>query len=112
MFIHKATNTLREHKQKLTSTRLWLLEHLAQQSSPMNPYAIHEQHPHAKINVSTIYRNLELFLSLGLVHYVQALGGYVACHHEHDCLEHDLIICSQCTKIIETHIDDNTKKTL
>lgn len=113
MFLDHALSTLHHHKQKVTSTRRWLLEQLAQQLTPCNPYELLEQHPEANIDISTIYRNFELFESLGLIHKIHSLGGYIACKHHHDgCTEHDLIICKQCNSIEEKHIHQDTKELL
>ena len=63
-FIDYATKILKNHNQKITSTRLWLLEQLANTTTPCNPYDIIEKNPDAQIDITTIYRNFELFESL------------------------------------------------
>jgi Fe2+ or Zn2+ uptake regulation protein len=73
-----------------------------------------EQSTDKSIDISTIYRNLELFDWLGIVHKIYSIWWYMPCSHHHDhCHKvHDLIICNTCNTISETHIDPNTKQLL
>ncbi len=114
MFIKQSLQILQKHNQKKTKTRLWILEELANIKKPANPYELLEINPNTNINITTIYRNLELFESLDIVHKVSSIGGYIPCSHKHDHCEqaHDMIICNICHHITETHIDLNTKKLL
>ena len=114
MFLDHAIATLKSHGQKITKTRLWILEQFATLHAPLNPYELIEQHPDAKIDITTIYRNLELFEQLGLVHKIASLWWYMPCTHDHaDCHHvHDMIICNNCHHITETHIDTKTKQFL
>ena len=114
MFVQKSLQILKDNHQKNTKTRLWILEQLANIEKPLNPYALIQASISNKINISTIYRNLELFESLGIVHKIHSLWWYMPCIHQHThCNKvHDLIICNSCNSIHETHIDPNTKKLL
>lgn len=73
MFITQSLQTLKDNNQKMTKTRLWILEELEHIKKPLNPYKLLEQSKDKNIDISTIYRNLELFESLGIVHKINAL---------------------------------------
>ena len=74
MFIEQSLHTLRNNKQKQTKTRLRILKQLEHIKKPLNPYELLEQSHDKNIDITTIYRNLELFESLGIVHKVHSLG--------------------------------------
>jgi Fe2+ or Zn2+ uptake regulation protein len=61
MFIPESLQVLKDNNQKLTKTRLWILEQLEHIKKPLNPYELLEQSTDKSIDISTIYRNLELF---------------------------------------------------
>ena len=111
-FLHHAKSVLKKNKQKLTTTRLWLLKQLASSTETLTAYDTIKKNPQASIDITTIYRNLELFESLQLIHKISSLWWYIACIHEHDCESHDIIICRDCSNIQETHIHKTTKKLL
>lgn len=114
MFIEQSLEILRNHHQKITKTRLRILEQFANIIKPVNPYELIDWNTEREIDITTIYRNLKLFESLGIVHKIHSLWWYMPCMHQHDqCHKvHDLIICNSCNTINETHIDSNTKKNL
>lgn len=114
MFLEESLNILKINNQKITKTRLWVLEQLANIKKPLNPYELVQQSHNSTIDISTIYRNLDLFESLGIVHKIQSLWWYMPCIHNHtQCNKvHDLIICNNCNSINETHINIDTKKLL
>lgn len=112
MALENSISILQSHGQKITKTRRWLLEKLESLSSPLNPYELIEQEPQAKIDITTIYRNLNLFEELWIAHKIASLGWYMPCtHHHNNCSKiHDIVICNSCHSIEETHIDSTTKK--
>lgn len=114
MTIEQAIELLKWHNQKITTTRLRILNQLAEIKQPLNPYELIKQSTDSTIDITTIYRNLELFEKIGLVHKVQSLWWYLPCTHEHkECSKsHDIIICTSCNTINETHIDSRTKTLL
>ena len=114
MFIVQSIQILKDNHQKLTKARLRILEQLEHIKKPLNPYELLEQSVDKSIDITTIYRNLELFEWLGIVHKIHSLWGYMPCSHHHDqCHKvHDLIICNSCNTISETHIDPSTKQLL
>ena len=73
MFKDQAVHTLKENNQKITATRLWIINQIEHTHKPLNPYEMLAQDTSATIDISTIYRNLELFESLGIVHKIHSL---------------------------------------
>ncbi len=114
MFLNQALTTLKNNNQKITKTRRWVLEQLADIKQPLNPYELIKQSNNSDIDITTIYRNLEIFESLGIVHKIQSLWWYMPCIHNHTWCQsaHDLIICRDCNTIEETHLDQKTKSLL
>lgn len=114
MFQEHALDILKRNNQKITKTRLRILDQLAEIKHPLNPYELIKQSTDSTIDITTIYRNLELFEKIGIVHKVQSLWWYLPCTHEHkECSKaHDIIICTSCNTINETHIDSSTKTLL
>lgn len=112
IFLEYAKKILRKNNQKLTTTRLWLLRELGNEKKVVTPYEILHKKHETNIDITTIYRNLELFELLGLIHKISSLGWYIACNHYHECESHDLIVCKNCNKIQETHIPEETKDLL
>jgi len=114
MFKDQAIHILKKNNQKITTTRLWIINQIELTDKPLNPYEMLAQDSSATIDISTIYRNLELFKSLGIVHKIHSLWWYMPCTHQHHQCDkiHDIIICNNCNNINETHIDIHTKKIL
>ena len=114
MFIEQSLQLLKDNNQKITKTRRWILEQFSSITQPINAYEFLKKSEQSTIDLTTIYRNFELFESLGIIHKVQSIGGYVPCLHDHiECNQsHDLIICNNCNSINETHINIDTKKIL
>ncbi len=61
---------------------------------------------HASARPPTVYRALEFLIDQGLVHRIESLNAYVAC----PCPEHahgfQLLICRDCGRVEELHLDD------
>lgn len=109
-FIVKAEAIIQENQLRLTSPRKMLIAFLAENKAPMTPYEIRDKLKiqGQKADVVTIYRILDEFEKLGLVHKVMTLGRYVRCDEaeleahcekDHDC--HHYLICENCHKVEE-----------
>ncbi|MCC6643218.1 transcriptional repressor [Candidatus Peregrinibacteria bacterium] len=109
-FIQMAENILREDGLRLTKPRSMALNFLAKENQPLTPYEIRDllKEEGEKADVVTIYRILEEFERLGLVHKVTLLGRYIRCsdlemetHCEKDIGCHHYLICEKCSKVQE-----------
>jgi Fe2+ or Zn2+ uptake regulation protein len=116
-FVNFASDKLKLNGLKITSPRKMVLEFLAVQDKAMTPYEIRKMLAGSgkKADVVTLYRILDEFENIGLVHKVVTLGRYVRCdehgevnNHEHtannDC--HHYLICSSCQKVEEVSGED------
>lgn len=55
----------------------------------------------------TVYRALEFFSRLGLVHRVEALNAYIACDHSHPGHVAEFFICETCDEVEERHAHEH-----
>lgn len=51
----------------------------------------------------TIYRALDELSERGLVHRIQSLGAFVACHSEEEEHGTQFAVCRKCSKVMELH---------
>lgn len=110
-FIEFAQDVLKRNKYKLTGARILVLEVLNKAEKPMNAYDIAEavKGSKGKVDTSTVYRMLEVFKELGLVHFVREVQGYVrcqdfSCHQQTHC--HHQFVCRSCAVVKEVHLTD------
>lgn len=93
----EASEALRELGYRLTPQRMLILTALQQSSDHVSAEEIHAQvrasYPH--VNISTIYRTLELLKNLGLVMETD-LGGERFRYHYADKGHHHHLICERC----------------
>ncbi len=106
-----ALKILKENTMKITATRCVVLDILAKSRQSLNAYEISAlaKKLKMKINTSTVYRILESFQKLNLVHFNKEQNGYLACQ-ELNCHEkthcHHQFVCKTCHKVEEIHLDD------
>jgi Fur family zinc uptake transcriptional regulator len=51
----------------------------------------------------TIYRALDFLLTAGLVHRVESINAFAACHDLTRCQHGILVVCQQCGDVTELH---------
>lgn len=99
---HRASDALRELGYRLTPQRMLILTALQASADHISAEEIHTQvrakYPH--VNISTIYRTLELLKDLGLVTETD-LGGGRFRYHFADKGHHHHLICEKCGATIE-----------
>ena len=54
------------------------------------------------LNISTIYRILDFWVKLGVLHKVESNSTYVLCNDEHENHNHVLLLCTKCSKVNES----------
>jgi len=98
----KATDALRERGYRITPQRMLILDALRDSDKHISAeeiYAqVHDEYPH--INISTVYRTLELLTSLGLATKTDLGEGRVRYHHAEKGQHHHLV-CENCGTIID-----------
>jgi Fe2+ or Zn2+ uptake regulation protein len=94
----------RRHSQKRDA----ILVVLKQQNGALSAADLHARLP--KIDLATIYRNLELFVADGVVKKLQ-LGGKEA-QYEYQTEPHHHAVCTECERVIHFTAPDNKIKQL
>lgn len=110
-----AVKTLKEAGYKITRQRRTIVELLEKTDKALSPYDMRDMLQKQNINadVVTIYRILEAFEGLSLVHKVLALNGYIRCSREkinerkNSC--HHYLLCKSCHKVDEVEGENLTK---
>jgi Fur family zinc uptake transcriptional regulator len=106
--MRQKSKTLSPHCKKV-------LEVLHKNEKPMTAYELLEKLRRFGIKAPpTVYRALETLVERGLVHRIETLGAFVACHGED---EHDAIadhtaqfaVCRSCGTVTEIHDHDLTE---
>ena len=67
-------------KKSLTPSRTLIIKTLSKYSKPKSAYELHEElnkNSSSKINISTIYRVLEFWIELGLIHKISSINKYL-----------------------------------
>jgi len=112
------TGILQKSGYKITKPRIAVMEVLAKAETPLSPYDIRKKLPqNLSINTVTIYRILDLFKNLGLVHRTHTKEGYVSCESQADKGCHYLVVCKKCSRVDEFTVSncavkDNIPKSL
>ena len=106
-YSQSASGDLHELGYRLTPQRIMILEAVEQADSHISAEDIytqvHDKYPY--INISTIYRTLELLETLGLVIKTDFGEGRVR-YHPADKGHHHHLVCQKCGAIID--IDEST----
>lgn len=51
----------------------------------------------------TVYRALDALVERGLIHRIQSLGAFVACHNDEQDHGTQFAVCRKCNKVLELH---------
>lgn len=96
------TETLREQGYRLTPQRRLILSAIHQSDNHINAEEIYSQvcAQYPRVNISTVYRTLELLKELGLVTETD-LGGGRFSYHLVDRGHHHHLICRGCGQVFE-----------
>ena len=92
-------------KKSLTPSRTLIIKTLSKYSKPKSAYELHAElnkNSASKINISTVYRVLEFWIELGLIHKISSLNKFLLCLAPNEKHTHMLNICTKCEKVIET----------
>ncbi len=104
--------TLKESGARLTKPRMALIECLAHSKVPLSPKVILQKtaeqlDEQESIDAVTVYRILDRFSELGLVHQVAPNGDYIACTHlACEASTHIMTHCTSCDAAREIHVPE------
>lgn len=92
-----------ERQVRLTPNRRAVLEVLLADHKPLSAYEIAERidWKGRKGGPVQVYRALELFETLGLVHRIESLNAYIACSRQDDTHGAQFLVCKDCNRVAE-----------
>lgn len=104
---HHAVRTLQEHGYRLTPQRTMVWDVLRAQESHLSAEQICTtvQTTFPNVNLSTVYRTLELLVGLGLVRETHLASGTRLFEVEEEVPHHHLV-CEKCGAVIHIHDED------
>ncbi len=81
-----------------------LLEILQQSETPLTAYELLEKLRAFGIKApQTVYRALDSLVERGLVHRIQSLSAFVACHNDEEDHGNQFAVCRNCGVVMELH---------
>ena len=89
----------------LTPQRLAIYRALETAKDPLTAYKLKDQVNHLSkesFNISTIYRVLDFWTELGLIHKIDSSNTFIVCNDEHRNHVHVLQHCTQCQSVKES----------
>ncbi len=95
--------------ERFTPLRAHIFELLIEENGPIKAYDLLEKlrPERGSPKPPTVYRALEFFSRLGLIHRVEALNAYIACDHVHPGHAAEFFICENCDSVEERHAHDH-----
>ncbi len=92
-----------KNNKSLTPTRTLVYNILSKFDRPISAYEIQKHiNKTNKLNISTIYRVLEFFMKLGLIHKLATINKFMLCVKPHEKHIHMINLCTKCENVIET----------
>jgi len=98
-------NRLSEHRKTLTPQRLQVYRALEDSDEPLTAYELQDRvnrESDESLNISTIYRVLGFWMSLGYIHKIDSANKFVTCTDEHTNHIHVLQHCTKCQRVEES----------
>lgn len=100
---HQVLDRVRNANKSLTPQRMYVLDAIADTDSPLSAYTLQEKlngegHP---LNISTVYRVLDFWVNLGLIHKIDSNSTFVMCQDQHTHHLHVIQHCVSCHAISE-----------
>ena len=98
---------------RVTNKRITIFNALVTANRAVSPYELAnfcEQTFSVSMPVVSIYRTLDLLVSVNLVHKLELVNKYIACAHIECHLHHShsqFLICSSCQKVTEIQIPES-----
>ena len=94
----------RSKTKALTPKRLEILIALEKIGHPVTAYELKSRlfQQAVDLNISTIYRVLDFWIEIGVIHKIESNNTYLICHDDHDDHLHVLQHCISCNLVSET----------
>ena len=94
-----------KRKKSLTPSRTLVIKTLSRHKKPISAYELRDEinnYGDVNINISQIYRVLEFWIDLGLIHKISSLNKFLLCTTPDEKHTHMLNFCTVCEKVFET----------
>ena len=94
-----------KNKKSLTPSRTLVIKTLSKYKRPVSAYELRDEinsNRDVTINISQIYRVLEFWIDLRLVHKISSINKFMLCTAPEEKHTHMLNICTVCEKVVET----------
>lgn len=109
--LEHAREVCRQAGERFTPLRAHIFELLVSSKGPVKAYDLLDQlkPERGSPKPPTVYRALEFFSKLGLIHRVESLNAYITCDHVHPGHAAELFICNNCERVQERHAHDHVE---
>ena len=94
-----------KNKKSLTPSRTLVIKTLSNHKKPISAYELRDEinnNGDININISQIYRVLEFWMDLGLIHKISSINKFLLCITPEEKHTHMLNFCTVCEKVFET----------
>ena len=98
-------NICLKNKKSLTPSRTLVIKTLSSHSKPRSAYDLRDEinkKENVNINISTVYRVLDFWINIGLVHKIASINKYLVCLTPNVKHTHMLNFCTVCERVVET----------
>ena len=101
---NKALQLCLEAREIITPNRASILDLLIKKNRPLAAYELKEmlKDNNKGLNISTIYRVLDFWIKLKVVHKLSFLNKYGLCSNPDEAHTHITNICTKCSAVVET----------
>ena len=92
-------------KKSLTPSRTLVIKTLSKHKKPISAYELRDEINNkgdVNINISQIYRVLEFWIDLGLIHKISSINKFLLCITPEEKHTHMLNFCTVCENVFET----------
>ena len=92
-------------KKSLTPSRTLVIKTLSKHKKPVSAYELRDEinkNGGVNINISQIYRVLDFWTDLGLIHKISTINKFFLCITPEEKHTHILNFCTVCEKVFET----------
>jgi len=92
-------------KKSLTPSRTLVIKTLSKYKKPISAYELKDEINNkgdVNINISQIYRVLDFWIDLGLIHKISSINKFLLCITPEEKHTHMLNFCTVCEKVFET----------
>lgn len=91
--------------ERMTSSRLRTYELILEASGPIKAYDVIDRfHPEGAAKPPTVYRALSFLEQMGLIHRIESLNAFVACHTRDHAHTAGFLLCECCGQSVEIAI--------